>query len=158
MSTHKTFRKPKSGPPGFLAKIYHLREWARAQDSGALSLVSSTISQHWFASAARRLLLSKTSTAFSLATEDETSRSYSRRWMNSGMVWRGECLTANISESPSHAAESMLLPCIETQRVPDKYFLSPNAAVGILRRVKVMGRNLPASFKQSLEILAKARS
>jgi DNA (cytosine-5)-methyltransferase 1 len=74
------------------------------------------------------------------------------------MVWRGECLTANISESPSRASESMLLPCIETQPVPDKYFLSRNAAVGILRRVDQMGRNLPASFRRSLEILARGRS
>lgn len=104
-----------------------------------------------------RLLSSKTCTAFSLATEDETSPSYSRRWMNSGMVWHGECLTASISESPNHAVESMLSECIETQEVQEKFFLSQNAATGILRRVDRMKRNLPASFRQSLEILSKGR-
>ena len=158
MFTQETSRTPESGPPAFLAKIYRLLEWVRAPASGELNQDSSTISRHWCVRVARRLLYSKTCTAFSLATEEETSPSYSRRWMSSGMVWRGECLTANISESPSHASECTLLPYIETQLVPDKYFLSQNAAMGILRRVDQMGRNLPASFRQSLEILARGRS
>ena len=72
------------------------------------------------------------------------------------MAWRGVCLTAKTSESPSSAVASTLLPCIETQAVPEKYFLSQNAATGILRRVDRMKRNLPPSFRQSLEILSKA--
>ena len=75
-----------------------------------------------------------------------------------GVAWRGVCLTARTSESPSSAAASTLLPCIETQEVPDKYFLSPNAAIGILRRTDRMERNLPPSFRRSLEILQKVRS
>ena len=90
--------------------------------------------------------------------EDETSPSYSRRWTNSGMVSRGVCLTAKTSESPNNADASTLLPCIETGEVPEKYFLSPNAATGILRRVDRMGRNLPPSFRRSLEILSEVPS
>jgi DNA (cytosine-5)-methyltransferase 1 len=71
------------------------------------------------------------------------------------MAWLGVCLTAKTSESPNNAVASTLLPCIETQEVQEKYFLSQNAATGILRRVDRMKRNLPPSFRQSLEMLAK---
>ena len=158
MLSPKTSQKPKYGQQDFLARIFRLREWGLEPDSEGLSLGFSTNSQTWFAPVIRRLWSSRTFTAFSLATEDETSPSYSRQWMNSGMAWHGECLTASISESPSRASECTLLPCIETQPVPEKYFLSQNAATGILRRVDQMGRNLPASFRRSLEILAKGRS
>ena len=57
-----------------------------------------------------------------------------------GVAWRVET-----SESPSSVAASTLLPCIEAGEIPGKYFLSPNAAIGILRRVDQMGRSLPLS-------------
>ncbi len=139
------------------AKISRLREWGRDLGFAGASLDSFTSLCASLERATQERLSSKTCTGFSLATEDETSQSYSRRWTNSGMVSRGVCLTAKTSESPSNAEESTLLPCIEIGRVPEKYFLSPNAAAGILRRVDRMKRNLPPSFRQSLEILAKDR-
>lgn len=146
-----------SGQRASPAKTSHLLEWDLEADCEEHSQASSSRFLNLCRSVARKLLSSKTSTVFSLAMEDETSQSYSRRWMTSGMVWRGECLTANILESPNHAAESMLLECIETREVQEKFFLSQNAATGILRRVDRMKRNLPASFRQSLEILSKGR-
>ena len=137
------------------AKTSRLREWGLDLGFEEASLDSFTNLCGSFEDALQEPLSSKTCTAFSLAMEDETSQSYSRRWMNSGMAWGGVCLTAKTSESPSNVVESILLPCIETGEVPGKYFLSPNAATGILRRVDRMGRNLPPSFRQSLEILAK---
>ena len=146
------------GPQDFLAKISRLREWGRALGFGGNSLGYFTTLCATLERAAQEPLSSKTCTGFSLATEAVTSRSYSRRWTNSGMVWRGVCLTAKTSESPSSVVESTLLPCIETQKVPEKYYLSQNAATGILRRVDTMKRNLPLSFRQSLETLAQGRS
>jgi hypothetical protein len=146
------------GPQDSRAKTSRLREWGRALGFEASNLDSFTTLCGSFEDAIHEPLSLKTSTGFSLVTEDETSPSYSRRWTNSGMVSHGVCLTAKTSESPSNAVESTLLPSIETQEVPQKYFLSPNAAAGILRRTDRMGRNLPPSFRQSLEILAKARS
>ena len=140
------------------AKTSRWQEWGRDLGFEGASLDCFTNLCASFEDAAREPLFSKTCTAFSLATEDETSPSYSRRWTNSGMVSRGVCLTAKTSESPNSAEESTLLPYIDAGEIPEKYFLSPNAAIGILRRVDQMGRNLPPSFRQSLEILAKARS
>ena len=108
--------------------------------------------------AAPLLSSSKTYQVSSLPTADETSESLFKRWPTSGMVWRGECLTAGTSESPNHAKESILLLLIETQSLPDKYFLSPNAAKGAMRRADQMGRNLFPPLRQAMEILAKDQS
>ncbi len=137
------------------ARISHLREWGRAAGFEGTSLDSFMTLSDSLENACQEPLSSKTCTAFSLATEDATSPSYSRRWTNSGMAWRGVCLTAKTLESPSNAAASTLLPFIETQEVPEKYFLSPNAARGCLRRAERMGRNLFPPFKQALSILAQ---
>ena len=146
------------GQPDFRARTSALRAWGRDLGFEGPNLDCFTSLSLSFEEACQEPLSSKTSTACSLATEGETSPSYSRRWMNSGMVSRGVCLTAKTSECPNSAEEFSLLPCIETQKVPDKYFLSPNAATGILRRTDRMGRNLPASFRSSLEILARGPS
>lgn len=140
------------------AKTSPLREWGQDLGFEGASLDYFTSLCASFEDVVQEPLSSKTSTAFCLATEDGTSQSYSRRWTNSGMVSRGVCLTVRTSESPSSAVESTLLPCIETGEVPEKYYLSPNAATGILRRVDRMGRNLPPSFRQSLEMLSEDRS
>ena len=100
---------------------------------------------------------SRTFQVSSLATVDETSKSLFARWPNSGMVWDGVCLTARTSESPNHASESILLDAVETGQVPDRYFLSPNAAKGMLRRCDKMGRKLFPPLRKSLEILSKAQ-
>lgn len=55
---------------------------------------------------------------------------------------------------PNRASESTLLGVIETGKVQQKYFLSPSAAKGMLRRAKKMRRNLFPPLKKSLEILA----
>jgi len=144
-----------SGQQDSHAKTSRLLEWGRDLGLEVTSLDSFMTLCGSLEDVFQEPLSSKTCTGFSLATEDATSPSYSRRWTNSGMVSHGVCLTVKTSESPNNAVESTLLPCIETQQVPEKYFLSPNAATGILRRVDRMGRNLPPSFRQSLEILSK---
>ena len=150
------FLKQMSGQQVSHARTSLWQEWGRGLGFGGANLDSFMSLCASFEDGAQEPLSSKTCTGFSLATEDETSQSYSRRWTNSGMVSRGVCLTARTLESPSNVDVSTLLPCIEDGEIPEKYFLSPNAATGILRRVDQMGRNLPPSFRQSLEMLAKA--
>ena len=154
----QTSLKLTSGRQDFPVRIFQLREWGRGLGFEGANLDSFMSLCASLECAAQAPLSSKTCMAFSLATEDETSPSYSRRWTNAGMASHGVCLTARTSESPNNAAECTLLPCIETGAVPQKYFLSPNAATGILRRVDRMGRNLPPSFRQSLATLAEGRS
>lgn len=154
----QTSLKLTCGPQDSPAKTSRLQEWGQDLGFEGANLDSFTSLCGSFEDVCQDQLSSKMCTGFSLATEDETSQSYSRRWTNSGMVSHGVCLTAKTSESPSNAVASTLLPCIETGEVSEKYFLSQNAATGILRRVDRMGRNLPPSFRRSLEILSEDHS
>ena len=98
-------------------------------------------------------LFSKTSPACFLRVKDATLPSCSTPWMNSGMVWRGVCLTRSFSESPNAAEECSLSDVLESH-VPERFFLSPRAAAGILRRAEKRERLLPEKLQQALEVLA----
>lgn len=154
----KMFQIPMFGPQDSRARTSAWRVWGRDLGFEGANLDSFTTLCASLEGACQEPLSSKTCTAFSLVTEDETSRSYSRRWTSSGMVSRGVCLTADTLESPNNVDECSLLGCIETQKPPEKYFLSPNAATGMMRRADRMERKLLPSFRRSLEILAKGRS
>jgi hypothetical protein len=131
-----------------------LREWARDQGLKGQDLDSFMSLLASLEKDAPELFFSKTFTACLARTEDEISELSFERWPNSGILSDGVCLTAKTSESPNQGSESTLLGVIETKRVPEKYFLRPNAAKGMLRRAKQMGRNLFPPLKESLEMLA----
>lgn len=143
-----------SGSPASRAKTSLLREWESEMDSGAVNRASFTSLLDSLEKVAPEFLSSRTFRASSARTVDETSELFSGRWPNSGIHSDGVCLTARISESPNHAVESSLLGVIETRKVPRRYFLSPNAARGCLRRAERMGRNLFPPLSKSLSILA----
>jgi len=149
---------PPSGSEDSLAKMSLWLEWGRGLGLKGSSLDSFTSFLDWLSSAAPELFSSKTCQAFSLPTKDETSKSLFELWPNSGIAWDGVCLTAKTSESPNHASESSLWELIEKGEVPEKYFLSPNAAKGMLRRADRMERELFPPLRKALEILSKGRS
>lgn len=150
----QTFLFPTYGRSDSHAKMSHWRAWALEQGLRGpdldffMSLLASLEKD------APELFYSKTFTASLARTMDGTLRSSFERWPSSGILSDGVCLTAKTSESPSHAKESTLWGVIETGEVPDKYFLRPNAAKGMLRRTKQMGRNLFPPLRESLEKLA----
>jgi DNA (cytosine-5)-methyltransferase 1 len=74
------------------------------------------------------------------------------------MAWGGAFLTVASSESPSHVNDCSLLDIIETQTPPPKYFLSANAAKGIIARVKKRGRRMFPPLWKALETLAAGQS
>lgn len=96
-------------------------------------------------------LFGKTYPEFFPQTEDGTSGHSSGRWTTSGILARGECLTLNTSEFPSAAVESSLSDILETGDLPRRYFLSPTACAGILRRAEQRRRTLPEPLKRALE-------
>lgn len=88
---------------------------------------------------------------------DETSRSYSRRWPTSGFTTSpGECWTATTSECPSAGDASTSLQDVLLETVPDRFYLSPRAAAGILRRAEKRARALPRPLHRALTELASA--
>lgn len=148
---------PMSGREDSHAKTSRWREWGRELGLKGKSLDSFLSLLDYLSRVAPEFSSSRTFRAFSLPTGGATSKSSFERWPASGMVSDGVCLTAGTLESPSHAKESTLLDAIETREVPQKYFLSPNAARGMLRRTKRMGRKLFPPLNDALEILAKGR-
>ncbi len=67
-------------------------------------------------------------------------------------------MTLDTSAWPSEGVECSLSAVLETQPVPQRYFLSPRAASGILRRVEKRGKTLPAPLAAALESVAGPRT
>lgn len=80
----------------------------------------------------------------------------SESFANSGTAFAGAFLTLNSSEWPSAAAVCSLSAALVMRDVPQKYFLSPTACAGIIRRAERRGRSLPPQLEQAL--LRQARS
>ena len=98
----------------------------------------------------------KTSRACSVAAKDGILEPSSGRWANSGMGSPTEFLTLNGMESPSVAVVCSLSATLETGDVPQRYFLSQKACLGILRRAEKRGKELPAQLRQALQAAAGA--
>lgn len=65
-----------------------------------------------------------------------------------------ESWTLGGSECPSGAVVSSLSDILETGPVPRKFFLSPKACAGILRRASGRGKELDPALKAALEAVA----
>ncbi len=148
---------PTFGSEDSHAKTSLWREWGLELGLEGSSLDSFMSFLDFLSNAAPQFVSSKTFQAFCLPTEGGILKSSFARWPSSGMVSDGVCLTASTSESPNHGSESSLWDVIERGEVPPKYFLSPNAARGMLRRADRMGRNLFPPLRKALEILAKGQ-
>ncbi len=62
----------------------------------------------------------------------------------------GVSMTLNFGESPSDARGSTLSQILDLS-APEKYYLSPKACAGILRRAERRGKTLPDMLKDALE-------
>ena len=61
--------------------------------------------------------------------------------------------THNIGECPNVAVESSLSRILQPlEDVQEKYYLSPRACAGILRRAKERGKELPEELRIALEL------
>ena len=76
-------------------------------------------------------------------------------WQNSGMGSPTEFLTLSSTEWPSDAAVSLLSQTLEIGNVPQRFYLSGTACRGILRRADKRGKQLPASLRTALELVAQ---
>lgn len=81
-----------------------------------------------------------------LSLEDGQPQEWSE---GTGVVLRGEWSMRNIGESPSVGVESTLSQILE-DNVPQKYYLSVKACLGILRRAEKRGKKLPPLLEMAL--------
>lgn len=85
-----------------------------------------------------------------------TSGSFSRRWPTSGFTTApGECWTVDSSECHNDGGAFSSLPDVLEADVPPRFFLSPKAAAGIIRRAEKRGRSLPQELARALTELAR---
>ena len=64
---------------------------------------------------------------------------------------RGGFSTPNTSEWPNAAAVCLLSHVLETGPIPERFFLSPKACAGILRRAEKRRKALPLLLEQALQ-------
>lgn len=79
------------------------------------------------------------------------------KWPNAGVAFGKLLLCATVPPCPSNCINSNLLHLIEDSS-DTKYYLSPNAATGILRRVNRQGRTLYSPLHKALEKLSQLDS
>lgn len=63
----------------------------------------------------------------------------------------GGCSMPNISEWPNDAAVVSLSRVLERGSIPRRYFLTPKACAGILRRAETRGKVLPERLARALQ-------
>ncbi len=85
----------------------------------------------------------------------ETDTTY--KWGTGGCAVGTAAVTAAVPAGPAVPVISKLIEVIDKSVVDDWYFLSPNAAEGILRRVKGQGRTLFGPLTDALERLAEKK-
>lgn len=81
----------------------------------------------------------------------DSSKEY--KWQRGGIVWADKYMECNVSPTPEVILSSSLLKLIEKKQTNPVYYISPNAAEGILRRVDHQGRTLFAPLRKALEQL-----
>ena len=103
----------------------------------------------------------RTSPAFCHRGTDGTLAPSSGDWSNSGMGSPIECWTLNTCEwtgldglSLKDAGVSSLSDVLEAGDVPQRYYLTPRACAGILRRAVNRGKDLPQLLARALEAVA----
>lgn len=78
------------------------------------------------------------------------------RWSSGGVGATNRCLMAPVSSAPNPPIMSRFVDVLDRTRPDARYFLSPNAAIGILRRVKSQKRELFKPLQDALELLAQS--
>lgn len=75
------------------------------------------------------------------------------KWLNCGMVWQGEFVSTNAPEGSGQPVEGTMLEVVEQGAVAAHYYLSPNAAKGMIRRADRMNRKFLPALRKALETL-----
>lgn len=76
------------------------------------------------------------------------------KWSSGGVMADGLCLMAPVSSAPNTPAPSRFVDVLDKAKPPARYFLSPNAAKGILRRIASQNRELFGPLDAALKRLA----
>ena len=96
-------------------------------------------------------LLSKMFPDSSTQTVEKISEQSSKRWMNSGMAFRGEFWTQNILEHPKDVVESTLSEVLETC-APLESFLTPIQIQSLITRAVERNQLIPQDLMKAYQL------
>lgn len=80
-----------------------------------------------------------------------TDAAISFKWEKAGIVWNGNFIAGNVYPAPADPALVSLINYVEKEKAGSRYYLTSNAAEGILRRVESQGRKLFEPLRVALE-------
>jgi DNA (cytosine-5)-methyltransferase 1 len=89
---------------------------------------------------------------------DTLDKNKKLRWLSGGIAFGNICYDFKVPDAPSKPKLEKLISVIEKVSVDDKYFISANAAEGILRRVDSQNRKLFPPLHEALLKLSKKKS
>lgn len=92
---------------------------------------------------------------FDKIEDDLLAGQFVHRWKSGGCAFANKIVEGKASSAPSKIIDSSFVKVLDPTIPDDRYFLTPNAATGILRRVDAEKRNLFAPMRRALEILVK---
>lgn len=141
---------PPDGPARATRLLASAREWMTSEADFSRKSLDLLECFH------RTGLYSKTSPTFSASTTVETLRSSSEPSSNAGMACAGGFLTLNTSVWHKDASVCSLWEILE-ERVASKYYLTPKACAGILRRAAKRGKELSPHLEAALRAQATRR-
>lgn len=77
------------------------------------------------------------------------------KWNSGGVALGDEIIDCKVESCPTFPYESRLIDLIDDKDIEPKYFISPSAASGIIRRVNSQNRKLFDPLMKALKILSK---
>ncbi len=101
-------------------------------------------------------LFGKRSKKFNLPSVSSHQDAPIIKWSSGGVLENGVCLMGAVPQWPLEPKFSRLVDILDEKLPEEKYFLSPNAARGILRRVNSQGRRLFEPLETALERLKES--
>jgi DNA (cytosine-5)-methyltransferase 1 len=79
---------------------------------------------------------------------------YSHRWKSGGCAWGHDVVEGAASTAPSEIVPSRFVDILDPVIPQARYFLTPNAAAGIVRRADSVGRTLFQPMRKALDKMA----
>lgn len=94
--------------------------------------------------------------SFSTISKAIKAGTFVRKWKSGGVACRDMIIEGSASPAPSKIVPSLFVDVLDSNKPDRSYFLTPNAAAGILRRVKAVGRTLFPPMHAALEKLVQS--
>jgi DNA (cytosine-5)-methyltransferase 1 len=94
--------------------------------------------------------------SFAAISEAIRAGTFVRKWKTGGVACRDMIIEGTASPAPSKIVSARFVDALDSTRPDDNYFLTANAAAGILRRVEVVGRTLFEPMSAALEKLVQS--